>query len=105
MIATGIIGIISQKEQTQVSVSIVSNGFNFLINFIYFKLYIFNALCWVTAVFSLYQTLSSILHIEPYLQSSTLSNNENRVCCFIIVLDENLFVFNFSRRSRILRFL
>lgn len=48
LIATGIIGIISNRERTQVS------------------LFVFNALCWLSAVLSLYLILSSILHIEPY---------------------------------------
>jgi len=52
MIATGIIGFISYCERTQVS------------------LYVFNGMCWTTAVFSLYMVLSSILHIQPYYASS-----------------------------------
>jgi len=54
-IATGIIGFISYCERTQVS------------------LYVFNGLCWATSVFSLYQILSSILHIAPYYASSQSS--------------------------------
>lgn len=48
LIATGIIGIISKRERTIVS------------------MYVFNGLCWTSCVLCLFVLLSSILHIQPY---------------------------------------
>lgn len=61
LIANGVIGYISNRERTQVS------------------LYMFNGLSWVSAVFSLYLMISSILHVQPYLiQSSQFTSPVNR---------------------------
>ena len=49
VIATGIIGVITVFERTQVG------------------LYVFNGFTWTTVIFSLYLAISSILHFEPYI--------------------------------------
>ena len=82
---TGIIGFISQQERTQVSVSKkkkkkIQDLIFIILKLLILQLYVFNGLCWVTSVFSLFQLLSGILHVEPYLLSSKYSNNAIRVC-------------------------
>jgi len=59
LIGTGIVGIISKRQRTLIS------------------MFVFCGLTWITAVLSLYVIISSILHIQPYMDQN-FASNQNR---------------------------